>query len=81
MVSTKKEIMREVVNFSSNHHMALGNVNQVNADFLEVIPKVIIDLNLKMMTNVFSMEEVKKVVFSFGAFKALHLDGFPLAFF
>lgn len=42
-----------------------------------MIPKVISEQDLNIMTNNVSMEEVKKVVFSFGAYKTLGLDGFP----
>lgn len=77
IVTNEKEIAKEVVDFFSSYLLNLGNAHLVNVDFLEVIPNVISDLDLKMVSNVVSMEEFKRVFFSFGSFKTPGLDGFP----
>lgn len=50
-------------------------------EFLQVIPNFITDDDLKILTKSITMEEVKVVVLSFGAFKAPRPDGFPPSFF
>lgn len=46
-----------------------------------MIQEVITKEDLSQLTDKVTFQEVKDAVFSFGAFKALYLDGFPLAFF
>lgn len=94
MKNRSKNIIRRLVkengtNLSEEHEI----VNVFNFQFhcnpkttraeelIEVIPKVITDQDLKDLAKPVSLQEVKKVVLSFGGYKYPRPNGFSPSFF
>lgn len=81
MVSFERKNVEEVVALFSSFQNAHVAVQQDFEDILQAVPKVISDWNLQDMSKTVSLQEVKDVVFSFGAYKAPRFDGFLPIFF